>query len=81
MSSSLKRGLNSCFDDDDLAVILQDATYQSAGQFRARGISSTFQAAQERIIQLARQWDVCTLNKFRTHLGLKGVYIMLSTGV
>ncbi|KAF8532744.1 heme peroxidase [Gautieria morchelliformis] len=59
------------FDDDDLARILQGATADSANAFRARGIPAAFKIIEIMGIQQARAWGVCSLNEFRTFLGLK----------
>ncbi|KAF8630934.1 hypothetical protein AX17_005291 [Amanita inopinata Kibby_2008] len=69
--SGLTRGIDGKFDDDELANILLDATENPAGTFRARGIPVVLRAAEILGIEQARFWAVCSMNEFRTFLGLK----------
>ncbi|KAF8521309.1 heme peroxidase [Gautieria morchelliformis] len=59
------------FDDGDLARILQGATADSANAFRARGIPAAFKILETMSVQQARACGVCSLNEFRSFLGLK----------
>ncbi|KAF5338872.1 hypothetical protein D9611_008746 [Ephemerocybe angulata] len=67
----LTRGANGKFSDDDIARILQDATEDPAGQYRARGTAAIFKPIETLGIIQARRWGVCTMNEFREFLGLK----------
>ena len=70
----LTRGLNGKFDDDELVNVLLEATESPASAFRARGIAVIFRPAEILAIEQARFWGVCSLNEFRTQLGLKRMY-------
>ena len=67
----LKRQADGTFSDDDLAKILQDATENVAGAYRARGTPAALRVVEVMGMQQARQWGVCTMNEFRQFLGLK----------
>ncbi|KAF8885157.1 heme peroxidase [Infundibulicybe gibba] len=58
----LIRSEKGCFNDDDLVNILREATDTKACAFGAQGSP---------VIEDARGWGVCSLNKFRQYLGLK----------
>lgn len=51
--------------------ILQDATDDAAGAYRARGIPEALRVIEMLTIKQARAWGVCTMNEFRKFLGLK----------
>ncbi|KAF8587829.1 linoleate diol synthase [Ramaria rubella] len=68
---NLQRKPNGMFKDEDLARILQDATQHSAAAFKARGIPDVLRVVELMSIEQARSWGVCTMNEFRTFLGLK----------
>ncbi|CDO73377.1 hypothetical protein BN946_scf185013.g11 [Trametes cinnabarina] len=68
---NLKRGPDGRFSDDDLARVLQDATEKPAGTYRARGSPAVLRIVDMMGMVQARQWGVCTMNEFRTFLGLK----------
>ncbi|KAF8585671.1 heme peroxidase [Ramaria rubella] len=59
------------FSDADIAGLLQTATADAAQAFRARGIPAAFRVIEIMGIQQARSWGVCSLNEFRSFLGLK----------
>lgn len=59
------------FDDGDLARLLQSATDDPANAFRARGIPAAFKIIETLGIRQSREWGVCSLNEFRSFLGLK----------
>ncbi|KAI0658449.1 heme peroxidase [Cubamyces menziesii] len=67
----LKRGPDGRFSDDDLAKILQDSTEKPAGTYRARGSPAVLRIVEIMGMLQARQWGVCTMNEFRSFLGLK----------
>lgn len=69
--SSLQRGPDGRFSDDDLADILQHATEKPAGAYRARGTPEVLRIIEMLGMQQARSWGVCTFNEFRAFLGLK----------
>ncbi|KAF8513572.1 heme peroxidase [Hysterangium stoloniferum] len=68
---SMKRDPSGRFSDADLANTLQSATDDAAQAFRARGIPAAFRIIEILGIEQARSWGVCSLNEFRTFLGLK----------
>ncbi len=70
-SFGMKHERDDKFSDDRLADILQRATEKTAGAFRARGTSPTLKLLEIIAINQARDWGVCTMNKFRQSLGLK----------
>ncbi|THH11068.1 hypothetical protein EW145_g888 [Phellinidium pouzarii] len=67
----LKRQADGTFSDDDLAKILQDATEKCAGAYRGRGSPAALRIIEIMGMCQARAWGVCTMNEFRTFLGLK----------
>ncbi|KAI0713138.1 heme peroxidase [Cerioporus squamosus] len=67
----LQRGPDGRFKDDDLAKILHDATEKVAGAYRARGSPAALRIVEMLGMTQARQWGVCTMNEFRSFLGLK----------
>ncbi|KAG0695853.1 heme peroxidase [Suillus ampliporus] len=67
----LTRGKNGRFSDGDIARILQDATADRAGAFRARGVPGVMRIVEILGIEQARTWGACTLNEFRRFIGLK----------
>ncbi len=69
--SNFKHERDGKFSDDELADILQWATMKTAGAFRARGTSPMLELVEVMAINQAREWGVCTMNKFRQSLGLK----------
>ncbi|KAI0354701.1 heme peroxidase [Trametes cingulata] len=69
--AGMKRGADGRFLDDDLARVLQDATEKPAGTYRARGSPAVLRIVEIMGMQQARAWGVCTMNEFRSFLGLK----------
>ncbi|TFK85570.1 heme peroxidase [Polyporus arcularius HHB13444] len=67
----IQRGPDGRFKDDDLAKILHDATEKVAGAYRARGSPAALRIVEMLGMTQARQWGVCTMNEFRSFLGLK----------
>ncbi|KAK0469796.1 heme peroxidase [Desarmillaria tabescens] len=67
----LKRGNDGRFKDEDLAKLLQDATSNRAGAFKARGIPEALRVVEVLGINQARSWGTCSLNEFRKFIGLK----------
>lgn len=59
------------FSDDDIANILQNATENSAGAFCGRGTPEVLRIAEVMGIEQLRGWRLCTMNEFRSFLGLK----------
>ncbi|QRV95471.1 heme peroxidase [Ceratobasidium sp. AG-Ba] len=59
------------FKDEDLARVLQDATAEAAGAFKARGTPAVLRVIEIMGIAASRRWGVCSLNEFRKFLGLK----------
>ncbi|GJE97837.1 heme peroxidase [Phanerochaete sordida] len=71
IQKTLQRGPDGSFADDDIADILQTATETVAGAYRARGHPAVFRVVEIMSIEQGRAWGVCTMNEFRTFLGLK----------
>ncbi|KAI0946866.1 hypothetical protein AcW1_010202 [Taiwanofungus camphoratus] len=67
----LKRGPDGRYHDADLANILHNATESPASAFRARGIPEVFRVIEVLGIMQARQWGACSLNEFRSFMGLR----------
>ncbi|KIJ60758.1 hypothetical protein HYDPIDRAFT_116812 [Hydnomerulius pinastri MD-312] len=67
----LQRGADGSFADKDIARILQDATEERAGAFRARGCPAVMRVVEIIAMEQGRKWGVCTLNEFRNFMGLK----------
>ncbi|KIK81042.1 hypothetical protein PAXRUDRAFT_833129 [Paxillus rubicundulus Ve08.2h10] len=67
----LQRGPSGSFGDQDLARILQGATEQRAGAFRARGCPAVMRVVEILAIEQGRKWGACTLNEFRNFMGLQ----------
>ncbi|EKM48647.1 uncharacterized protein PHACADRAFT_214715 [Phanerochaete carnosa HHB-10118-sp] len=68
---TLERGPDGAFADDALADILQTATESVAGAYRARGHPAVLRVIETMTIEQGRQWGMCSMNEFRTFLGLK----------
>ncbi|KZT36643.1 heme peroxidase [Sistotremastrum suecicum HHB10207 ss-3] len=68
---NLSRGPDGKFDDEQLARVLHDATESPAARFGARGTPPVLRVVEIGGIVQARKWGVCTMNEFRTFLGLK----------
>ena len=71
MKTSLIRGHDGKYSDDDLADILQTATENPGNSFGGRGTPECLRIVEIMGIQQARKWGVCTMNEFRHFLGLK----------
>ncbi|CAL1708758.1 unnamed protein product [Somion occarium] len=69
--AGLKRGPDGSFSDDDLARVLQDATENTAGTYRARGTPAVLRLIEIVGMEQARSWGVCSMNEFRKFLGLR----------
>ncbi|KAK0204782.1 heme peroxidase [Desarmillaria ectypa] len=67
----LVRGSDGRFKDEDLAKLLQDATSNRAGAFKARGIPEALRVVEVLGINQARSWGTCSLNEFRKFIGLR----------
>lgn len=67
----IKRQADGTFSDDDLAKVLQDATENVAGAYRARGTPAALRIIEIMGMEQARRWGVCSMNEFRKFLGLK----------
>ncbi|KAJ7180686.1 linoleate diol synthase [Mycena filopes] len=67
----LERQNDGTFSDGDLANILHNATEHPAAAFRARGTPAAMRLHEIMGIEQNRRWGVCSLNDFRTYLGLK----------
>ncbi|KAG9311348.1 heme peroxidase [Chiua virens] len=67
----LERGPDGRFADQDLARILQDGTERRAGAFRARGCPAVMRAIEMLAVEQGRKWGTCTLNEFRSFVGLR----------
>ena len=63
-TTRLKRGPDGRFSDKDLARILQDATEQRAGAFRARGCPSVMRLVEILAIEQGRKWGACTVRNY-----------------
>lgn len=66
-----KSRVNGRFKDQDLAEILQNATGQVAGAFKARGTPEIMRVVEVLAIRQSRTWGICSLNEFRKFIGLK----------
>ena len=71
MNSSLKRGPDGKYSDDDLAYILHTATENPANSYGGKGTPACLRVIEIMGILQARKWGVCTMNEFRQYLGLK----------
>ncbi|KPI39845.1 Linoleate 10R-lipoxygenase [Cyphellophora attinorum] len=69
--AGLKRGADGKFNDDELAKIMTGGAEQMAGAFGARNTPKVMRAISALAIKQARAWNLCTLNEFRAHFGLK----------
>ncbi|KAF8901487.1 heme peroxidase [Gymnopilus junonius] len=67
----LTRGPDGKFSDDKLAEIIHTATQNPASAFRGRGTPPVLRLVEIMGIQQARAWGLCTMNEFRSYLGLK----------
>ena len=68
---SLERGPDGSFKDADIANLLHNATESAAGAFKARGIPSVLRVIEIMGIEQGRAWGACSLNEFRTFIGLR----------
>ncbi|KAK0204772.1 heme peroxidase [Desarmillaria ectypa] len=66
----LSRGSDGRFKDDDLAKLIQGATADRAGAFKARGIPGALKWVEVMGIEQARSWGTCSLNEFRRFMRL-----------
>ena len=71
----MKRGPDGKFSDDDLADILHTATENPACAFRGRGTPGVLRLIEILGIEQSRAWGLCTMNEFRTFLGLKRLFL------
>ncbi|TFY60825.1 hypothetical protein EVJ58_g4902 [Rhodofomes roseus] len=69
--NGLKRGHDGRFADEDLAKILLDATESPASAFKARGIPDALRVIEILGIMQSRSWGTCSLNEFRSFIGLR----------
>ncbi|KAF7985871.1 hypothetical protein HWV62_43736 [Athelia sp. TMB] len=67
----LRRGEDGRVDDTDIARVLQGATESEACPAGARSIPSCMRVIEMMVMRQARSWKVCSLNDFRSFLGLK----------
>ncbi|KAI0265719.1 heme peroxidase [Gloeopeniophorella convolvens] len=67
----IKRGAEDRFADADIARILQNATAASASAFKARGTPEVLRVIELLSIEQSRAWGTCSLNEFRSFMGLK----------
>ncbi|KAG9049801.1 hypothetical protein FS837_009101 [Tulasnella sp. UAMH 9824] len=67
----LVRKKDGTFPDEGLARILQNATEEPAGAFGARRTPHALKIVEIMSIEHNREWGTCTLNAFRSFLGLK----------
>ena len=68
---SLRRGGDGRVDDADIARVLQDATESVACSAGARSIPPCLRVIEMMAMKEARDWKICSLNDFRSFLGLK----------
>ncbi|KAI0923759.1 hypothetical protein AcV5_009223 [Taiwanofungus camphoratus] len=68
---NLQRQPDGTFKDEELAVILKNATEHPAAAFKARGTPHVMRLHEIMGIESNRQWGCCSLNDFRQFLGLK----------
>ncbi|KAF9809341.1 hypothetical protein IEO21_07443 [Rhodonia placenta] len=68
---NLKRGPDGRYNDVELANILQSATEAPASAFGARGTPEVLRVIEILGIMQARSWGTCSLNEFRSFMGLK----------
>ncbi|KZT64796.1 heme peroxidase [Daedalea quercina L-15889] len=67
----LKRDPDGRYADADLAKILLDATEAPAGAFKARGTPDVLRIVEILGIMQSRSWGTCSLNEFRSFIGLR----------
>lgn len=67
----LTRDADDKFDDVALAEILKNATEEPAHAFGANGSPPALKVVEVIGQLMAREWQVCTMNEFRTYLNLK----------
>jgi len=60
----LQRDPDGRFADQDLARVLQDATEQRAGAFRARGCPPVMRVVEILAIEQGRRWGACTVRDY-----------------
>lgn len=63
----LSRGTSGRFKDSDLAKVIQEATHDVAGAYKARGIPAAMKAIEVMGIIRSRQWGVCSVCILSTH--------------
>ncbi|PCH41929.1 heme peroxidase [Wolfiporia cocos MD-104 SS10] len=68
---NLKRGPDGRYNDADLANILMNATEAPASAFKARGTPEALRVIELLGIMQARSWGTCSLNEFRSFMGLR----------
>ncbi|KAI0091665.1 linoleate diol synthase [Irpex rosettiformis] len=68
---NMTRQNDGTFKDDQLAQIIFEATSHPAGAFKARGTPHIMRLHEIMGIQANRRWGCCSLNDFRSFLGLK----------
>ena len=73
--SDLRRNKHDYFEDNDLAELLFDAVEANAGCPGGRAVPGWARGREILKLKQARQANVCTLNEFRQHLGLKRALI------
>ncbi|KAG8753435.1 hypothetical protein FRC11_007438 [Ceratobasidium sp. 423] len=66
----IKRGPDGRFSDADVAGLLHNATENGARRYGARGVPEALRVIEIMSMEQARRWGVCTMNEFRTFLGL-----------
>lgn len=69
--TSLRRGQDERFNDNELAQAIYDATEAVARAPQPNNMAPCLRAWQMGIIERARNHKVCTLNEYRAYLGLK----------
>jgi hypothetical protein len=77
--SDLFRNKHDCFEDNDLAELLVKATETKAGSPGGKAVPDWAREREIQKIKHAREANVCTLNEFRRHLGLKGASMLTLT--
>jgi hypothetical protein len=69
--SHYRRNAQQRFEDNDLANLLFNAIEEKAGSPGGRSIPDWAREQEIERLKQARETNVCTLNEFREHLGLK----------
>ena len=62
------------FEDSNLAGLLFDAIEDRNENQSVNNFKSSTDEGKAQTTERPRKWDICTLNEFRVHLGLPGMF-------